>query len=248
MSHAYSSEPYSVLIYGDSNTWGFDPQCLVSPNVCARFPYQQRWTSQCQAQLGNEYKLFVEALNARTTILSDVSPPPNEGEYDVNGRVSWPVVLHMHKPLDIVVISLSTNDLRRKHGLLPTDICAAVRVLIKDVLRQTAIGTPMRSHEVTSDQEYIPVQAPEILVIGPPLLKSTPMNLSWGFYENIEEQSRLVAERLAAMCEEVGVSFMDLGPVADVCEIDGIHFLAQEQIKIASAVAQQLHVLAARRK
>ena len=73
-SFSYSSavlEPETILIFGDSNTWGFNP--AQTNGALLRFPYSQRWTTLLQSKLDvkypNKYRIIVEGLNARTTIL-----------------------------------------------------------------------------------------------------------------------------------------------------------------------------------
>ena len=40
-------------------------------------------------------------------------------EYEVNGRLTLPAILHSHKPIDLVVIMLGTNDCKVHFGLVP---------------------------------------------------------------------------------------------------------------------------------
>src|SRR6266496_2845536 len=58
----------TVLCYGDSNTWGFDP---VRQH---RYPREVRWPGRLQAALGADWHVVEEGLNGRTTTLD--SPPP----------------------------------------------------------------------------------------------------------------------------------------------------------------------------
>ena len=43
-------------------------------------------------------------------------------EPDKNGRAQLPVALRTHRPLDLVVIMLGTNDMKKRFSLLPVDI------------------------------------------------------------------------------------------------------------------------------
>jgi lysophospholipase L1-like esterase len=51
----------TLLCYGDSNTWGYDPATRT------RYLPHVRWTGVLAARLGAEYRVVEEGLNGRTT-------------------------------------------------------------------------------------------------------------------------------------------------------------------------------------
>ena len=104
----------TILCYGDSNTWGYDP---VSQD---RYPPTQRWVSVLARELGPEYQVIAEGLNGRTTVW----PDPVEGEHK-NGKAYLLPCLESHHPLDLVVLMLGTNDLKHRFGLSAWDIARA---------------------------------------------------------------------------------------------------------------------------
>jgi lysophospholipase L1-like esterase len=55
----------SILCYGDSNTWGFNP---VTQDSFAR---DERWTGQLSHALGSDYDVIEEGFNGRTTVWDD---------------------------------------------------------------------------------------------------------------------------------------------------------------------------------
>jgi lysophospholipase L1-like esterase len=250
--HPHGFDPYTVLIYGDSNTWGFDPDCSHrSPTQ--RFAYHDRWTTKCQQLLGSKFNVIANGLNGRTTIFPDVAPPPADGEYDCNGRQALATALHMQKPLDVVVIGLGANDLKAKFKASPHDIISGVRILIRDVQKHSYIGTMPRSLSTSQDRKACSaglhtIQPPHILILGPPILKPTPLNRLWGFEDDIETRSRKLIGLLSVVCKEMKVSFLNLGPVAHTSSLDGVHFPASEQPKIAAAVASKIKEIAEHRK
>jgi lysophospholipase L1-like esterase len=136
MSKAYSKP--SILLFGDSNTWGYNP------DTGGRINYHDRWTTKLQElfELGKhaeQFEFIVEGLNGRTTVISDPVIGEN-GEYDCNGRIILNTLLHSHKPLSVVVIALGTNDLRSKYNCSPHDVVDGIRVLVRDVQKATNIG------------------------------------------------------------------------------------------------------------
>ena len=55
----------TILCYGDSNTWGYDP------TTEERYPLEARWTSVLARELGPDYLVIPEGLNGRTTVWPD---------------------------------------------------------------------------------------------------------------------------------------------------------------------------------
>ena len=130
-----------ILCYGDSNTWGYDP---VSQQ---RFDDQTRWTGILTKLLASEYTIIEEGLNGRTTVWDD----PIEGYK--NGREYLIPCLESHWPLDLVVIMLGTNDLKRRFNLSTFDIAESVGTLV-----QIAKHIDLRVNGT----------APQVLLMAPP--------------------------------------------------------------------------------
>jgi lysophospholipase L1-like esterase len=116
-----------VLVFGDSNTWGFDPSTEIRDGRgLKRIPHEHRWCTLLQRLLGPEVRVIDEGLNGRTTLLLDPASPA-DGVYSCNGRADLNTALHTHKPLDVVMIALGTNDLKQRFNLSPPDIAYNVR-------------------------------------------------------------------------------------------------------------------------
>lgn len=99
----------NILCFGDSNTNGSNP-------VGGRWGRWERWTGVLQKLLGDDYYVIEEGCGGRTTVMEDWLEP------DKNGRAQLPVALRTHRPLDLVVIMLGTNDMKKRFSLLPVDI------------------------------------------------------------------------------------------------------------------------------
>ena len=52
----------NILCYGDSNTWG------ANPNDGSRYTDDVRWTGILQRELGGGYQVIEEGYNGRTSI------------------------------------------------------------------------------------------------------------------------------------------------------------------------------------
>ena len=130
----------SVLCYGDSNTYGYDPY------TCGRYPYEKRWTTLLGEMLGSRYEVISEGLNGRTTAYD------RPGAAWKNGASNLIACLGTHKPVDYVIIMLGTNDCDKELGLSAGDIADGMETLVKIV-----------EDETPALQGYVP----EIIVAAP---------------------------------------------------------------------------------
>src|SRR5262249_11181253 len=90
----------TVLCYGDSNTCGYNP-CTE-----ARYSAAGGGPGGLGGELGPGYHGIGEGLNGRTTIWTDPL-----AEYR-NGKHLLTPCLETHKPLDVVILMLGTNDIK----------------------------------------------------------------------------------------------------------------------------------------
>src|SRR3954451_1636747 len=127
-----------IMLYGDSNTWGFIPIKEGAPST--RYPADVRWPGVLQAKLGNGYEVVVEALNGRTTDLADPTVPQVSGA-GLDGAAYLPAAIASHVPLDLVVIMLGTNDLKAMFKRSPLGIALGVGKLVDLVQAAGEVGT-----------------------------------------------------------------------------------------------------------
>ncbi|MDR2391463.1 MAG: SGNH/GDSL hydrolase family protein [Planctomycetota bacterium] len=111
----------TVLCYGDSNTWGYVPGGLGR-----RFPHPIRWPSVMADILGSGFRVVEEGLNGRTTVFDDVLSPPG---IERNGLKTFGAILDSHRPLDMVIIFLGTNDLKARFAAMPIDVATGTEIL-----------------------------------------------------------------------------------------------------------------------
>ena len=63
----------TILCYGDSNTYGYNPVNGL------RYPKDVRWTGVLQKLLGEQYAVIEEGCNGRTTVFEDIAEPWKAG-------------------------------------------------------------------------------------------------------------------------------------------------------------------------
>lgn len=201
----------TVLCYGDSNTWGHDPA------TSTRFPRDKRWTGVLRQELGGGYEVIEAGLNGRTTVWDD----PVEG--DKNGKKQLIPFLGTHKPLDLVIIMLGTNDLKTRFSAPAADIASGAGALAK-MAQNSETGRDNGS--------------PRVLLIAPP-----PVSKLTGFAEmfaGATEKSRKFSGHYRRVAEEQGCDFLDTAGIIVSSELDGIHFEASEHQKLGKAVAEAI--------
>jgi lysophospholipase L1-like esterase len=204
----------NVLCYGDSNTWGY------SPVYADRYGFDVRWAGVLRQQLGSDYWVIEEGLNGRTTVWDDPYEPYR------NGKTHLMPILLSHKPLDLVVLMLGTNDLKRRFSLSAYDIARGVGVLAEVILRS----------ECGRDDG-----APQVLIMcPPPVAKLTDFA---DMFVGAEATSRQLAPYYQQEAEELGCAFLDAGQVIVSSDRDGIHFDPDEHRKLGEAVAEKVKAL-----
>ena len=98
---------YRILCYGDSNTWGY-----ISGTDHQRYGENERWTRILAQMLGDKFEIIEEGLNSRTLISNDTRP----GKEGKNGYEYLIPCLDTHDPIDLVVIMLGTNELKKTYN------------------------------------------------------------------------------------------------------------------------------------
>ncbi|MFA7566861.1 MAG: SGNH/GDSL hydrolase family protein [Alkalispirochaeta sp.] len=197
----------SVLCYGDSNTWGYNPVTK------GRYDRSLRWTRVLQRLLGDDYEVIEEGQNGRTTVHDD----PVEGQK--NGMSYLVPCLESHKPVDLVVLMLGTNNLKRRFAEGPGDIARSVGRLVQVV--QTCEFGPAGA-------------APKVLLLAPP-----PVGRLTEFGEifaGAVEKSRGLGEAYRLIAREKRCGFLDTAGVIRSSDVDGIHLDAVQLSLLAEAV------------
>jgi lysophospholipase L1-like esterase len=198
----------TILCYGDSNTWGWDPATET------RYARHERWPGVLRQELGEEYLVLEEGLNGRTTVWDD----PIEGYK--NGKEYLIPCLETHKPIDAVIIMLGTNDLKMRFSVPACDIAAGAGVLV-DIVAKSETGPGDR--------------APQVLLIAPPpIARLSDLAEMFG---GGAVKSEMLSHHFGMVAEERGCAFLDTSGVIVSSDVDGIHFDLSEHRKLGKAVA-----------
>jgi len=202
----------TILCFGDSNTHG----TIALPSLSARRRHRRdvRWPGRLEAALGAGWRIIEEGHPGRTTLHDD----PVEGPHK-NGLTVLPALLETHRPIDLVVIMLGTNDLKARYALTPMDIALSVEKL----------ALAVRASPAGPDGA-----APRIVIVAPvPILESGCLA---EIFAGGSEKSRALAPRLRDVAARLGCPFVDAGRVASVDPLDGVHLDADAHVAIADAI------------
>ena len=205
----------NVLCYGDSNTYGYIPETGL------RYPKNIRWTGVLQNLLGKNFNVIEEGCNGRTTIFDD----PIEGWK--NGRDYLKPCLNSHKPIDIIIMMLGSNDLKDFFHASVEDIAAGVETLLKDIVEFTE-----------NKQEFVP----KIILVSPPEIgegiKDSPFYGS--FKEDAIERSKEFPEHYKKVADANGCIFVDAASYIKPSEVDSLHLTPEAHKKLAEVFYKEI--------
>jgi lysophospholipase L1-like esterase len=201
----------SIVCFGDSNTWGYDPIAKQ------RYDRDTRWTGRLQDALGDAYHVIEEGLNGRTTVWED---PLEEGRC---GKSYLYPCLQTHKPIDLVILMLGTNDLKKRFDVSAEDIVKGAEQLIKMI----------RKSESGRDDD-----TPDILLLAPAVIKEIEefeIMFSGG-----RKKSKEFSLRYRELAEIYGCHFLDTSTLMTVSDADGIHFEPEAHQALADRLAEEI--------
>lgn len=179
-------------------------------------PRGARWADQMASGLGEKYEVIVQGLPGRTTVHDD----PVEGEYR-NGQRMLRGVLESHRPIDLLIICLGTNDCKHRFGLLAQDIALGVDRLTREA---AALGIVNKT-----------------LIVCPPPVRE--MGKFADVMAGAERRTADLAHHMAAVATANGAAFFDAGQVIAVDPSDGIHWSVESHAKLGAAMAEQVRAL-----
>lgn len=206
----------TILCYGDSNTHGYNPA------NGQRFPYDVRWTGLLQKMFGEEAHVIEEGLNGRTTVWED----PIEG---FKSGLSYLVpCLATHKPIDIFVLMLGTNDLKHRFSLTASEIANGCKTLIQTVKATTYL-----------EQGFVP----KILLISPMVVPAAIGEHDFGgmfIGDSCEKRSLEFPKYYSKIASEEGCEFLDAAKLVFPSDLDHLHMDAKGHAAFAKGLFEKL--------
>ena len=203
----------TILCYGDSNTYGYIPETGM------RYPRDIRYPGRLQMLLGNEYTVIEEGCNGRTTIHDD----PIDGWK--NGLDYLRPCLNSHKPIDIVILMLGSNDLKQTFHLTAEQIANNVGVLV-DVIK-----------EFTAEKQGF---VPKIILVSPPEIgtgiRTSPFY--GAFFEESVIESKKFTEFYKKVSDSKGCIFFDAAKYVVASDYDSLHLTPEGHRSLADMLCE----------
>ncbi len=184
----------TILCYGDSNTFGFNPK---DNN---RLKRHERWPNILKKGLDDQFHVIEEGLNHRTTIWDD---PVLEHK---NGKTYLVPCLHSHKPIDLVILMLGSNDLKSRFNLSASDIGDSIGVLADLVLNSRTANNCL---------------SPELLILSPPKFGNVTRYAE--MLEGYQEKEQKLASYYELVAKESGCHYFDISKYIQCPDTDGLH-------------------------
>nr|MBP3599050.1 hypothetical protein [Eubacterium sp.] len=193
-----------ILCFGDSNTYGHAPDGT-------RYDESLSWPGVLGQLLGDKFEVITEAQNGRTVAFDDPYLPGCNGMNDIED------CLERHDPLDLVVIMLGTNDLKKHFEATPQIVGKNLLEMCKRVQGKTDAKILLASPMLLGDQ-----------------IEFSPLHLEFG--RQAVDYSFEIAPETEKVAKEVGAEFIDMALVAVVSDVDCLHLVPEEHAKVAQAV------------
>lgn len=184
-----------ILVYGDSQTWGTNPETKV------RYDWPDRWPGALGEFLGEGWEVIEQGLRGRTTTAENPHTPGR------NGRTMLPMLLESHAPLDVVILMLGTNDISRIIGRSAVDAAWGCAALI-EIVRRSRCGPGGTS--------------PKCILVAPPPIRQSHGRMVL-LYDGREAESNRLSEAYEMVAKRFGADFFDAGDVVSASEADGVH-------------------------
>ena len=197
-----------ILIYGDSNSFGTGPMPHLGADVVHAPGI--RWGDVMARALGEDWDVVTEGLLGRTTVHDD----PIEGAYR-NGLTVLPAILHSHKPIELLVICLGTNDLKHRFGLMAQDVALGLARMAREARASGVVG--------------------KVLLVAPP--EPRECGDFADMFRGVEDRAAGLADHVARFASVEGAAFFDAGSVIAVDPTDGIHWSAEAHGRLGAAMA-----------
>lgn len=203
----------TVLCYGDSNTYGYNPLNGL------RYSKETRWTGCLQELLGEEFSIIEEGCNGRTAVFED----PEEGWK--NGYDYLKPCLNSHKPVDIVILMLGSNDLKTTFAATAKEIADDVEILVDTIKTFTK-----------EKQGFEPV----IILLSPPEIGEGICDSSfhYAFDEGSVSRSKELPEEYRQVAKRKGCIFCKTSEYIKPSQADSLHLMPEEHKKLANILKE----------
>lgn len=202
-----------ILIFGDSNTFGFIPQNFK------RYNKDERFSGILAEILAPDFEVIEEGMNNRTGFFRNPEGlKQSGGEY-------LPIYLQNYKDLDICVLALGTNDAQFFYEL-------------DKEITQKGLENLIRAAKESNPKAKIIIIPP--VKITQNILKST---FSMMFNQESIEKIQKVFPIFEETAQANNCLYFDFNTITKPSEIDGLHYTIESHKLIAQHLAKFIRAI-----
>lgn len=203
-----------ILCYGDSNTFGY------VPITEERYSIKERWTGILQNLLGKDYRIIEEGCGGRTTVFEDPIYP------NKNGKEYLLPCIESHKPLDLVIIMLGTNDLKTRFNVSTNDIAHGMKKLV-NIIQTYDYGCGC--------------DIPKVLIVSPIRIGENVESVELsGFSKKAVNNSEKLAKKYEIVAKLQNCYYFDAASVASPSEEDSVHITKEGHSSLSKALYSKI--------
>lgn len=211
-----------ILCYGDSNTWGTIAEWQDTDSPSRRYPAPIRWPGVMAKALGEGYCVLEEGVEGRTTMYPTDEDPWTRGDTHLQA------CLIKHRPLDLAVLKLGVNDLKKVFNEQRVRLGDGMQRLIDIVRACPECGNP------------------QILLVAEAPIRHPEGRQN--FYEARDGEngcalSRQFAPVYRELAERNGCYFADAGLVGENDPADGLHLTAESHRRVGVYLADAVRAI-----
>lgn len=199
----------NVLCFGDSNTYGFNPE------NGGRYDNKTRWTGILQELLKDDYNIIEEGCNARTVIFKDF------GDYKTCSIDYLPDCLHKYQNTDLIIFMLGLNDFQTIFHASVDAVLTGIKTLINII----------RSSDLHKNSE--------ILLLPPATIGNNINKSNFGcmFNKFSAKKTMEFSKKLKELASNENCEYFDINRIIKTSSQDGIHFETKSHRQIAETLS-----------
>ena len=267
-----TDRPVRILCYGDSNTYGYDPDPYAD-----RYPENVRWTGILQEQLGENFQIIEEGKNGRATgyqpgqgtIVPEELPGSGQKtntpeELSGSGqKTNTPEELSgsfqensfRDNTADVVFIPASQEgpqDLRARLEMnRPVDILVIMlgsndcRPSYGLTAEEVASGMDALVNTAENWAGHYTASTMSIVIVAPPVIDDEILSTSGGSQELLEytQKARALGDLYRQVAESHNCVFVDARDGIEISILDHLHLTERGHAQLAQLMADVLHPL-----
>lgn len=213
-----------ILVFGDSNSWGYDAASYdPQTGIAKRMSAGVRWPSILQRNLGQDATVIENCLNGRTLMQDDPYFPNHQG------LKSLQEALDANAPLDLVILALGCNELKHMFHLSAGMIAFGLERLVAE--------------SMASPYGYPP---PKLLIVAPHPTSPDIGQMIFGFSFGplAYEKSLALPELYRQIAKKYGCAFVSCADKDfELNPVDGLHYSPQDHAQVAHLVTAEVQRL-----